>query len=253
MKIDVKGVIVSNDDQWVYDMFEMQSTSPKNVSEAIEKSNGEDLEVVINSGGGDVFSGSEIFSTLKEHAGNVEIKIVGVAASAASVIAMAGTKVKMSPSASMMIHNSATGSYGDYNTMNAASEMLQVVNKTIAGAYRTKTGMEESELLGLMNKETWLAPEDAREKGFIDEIMFQDDSVKATASIVGAIPQAVIDSVRNGLLKDKQPSAGINEETLKQMFADFKEEITSELKQNNEPPKPEPTQNKMSKLFLNLK
>lgn len=236
MKIDVKGVIVSNDDQWVYDMFEMQSTSPKNVSEAIEKSNGEDLEVVINSGGGDVFSGSEIFSTLKEHVGNVEIKIVGVAASAASVIAMAGTKVKMSPSASMMIHNSATGSFGDYNTMNTASEMLQVVNKTIAGAYRTKTGMEESELLGLMNKETWLAPEDAKEKGFIDEILFQDDSLKATASISGSIPQAVIDGVRNGMIKNKQTPSGVGEETLKQMFAEFKDEMKNELKQEKQKP-----------------
>lgn len=252
-KVNVKGVIVSNDDQWIYDMFEMESTSPKNISEAIGTANGADLEVVINSGGGSVFDGSEIYTELKEYPGNVEIKVVGLAASAASVIAMAGNKVRISPTAQMMIHNAAMVARGDYRDMDKASTMLSGVNKAVSSAYRLKSGMEESELLELMNNETWLNPQDALDKGLVDEIMFEDNSVKlaASATVTNTIPQEVIEGVRNNLLKDKQPG-GINKEMLDNALSAMKTEIINELKQNNEPPKPEPT-NKISKLFLNLK
>ena len=81
--VNVKGTIVSNDDQWIYDWFGMDATSPKSVNDAIIEANGDDLEVEINSGGGDVFAGSEIYTTLKAYSGNVTTKIVGLAASAA--------------------------------------------------------------------------------------------------------------------------------------------------------------------------
>lgn len=96
-KVSVKGAIISNDDQWIYDWFEIEATSPKSIGNAIQEANGDEVEVEINSGGGDVFAGSEIYTALKAYSGNVTTKIVGLAASAASVIAMAGNKVLMSP------------------------------------------------------------------------------------------------------------------------------------------------------------
>ena len=89
-KIEVKGTIVGNADKWIYEWFGMDATCPKDVNAAISEANGEPLLVEINSGGGDVFAGSEIYTALKAYAGTVEINIVGLAASAASVIAQAG-------------------------------------------------------------------------------------------------------------------------------------------------------------------
>lgn len=102
MKINIKGVIIPNDDKWIYDWFEMDSTCPREVENEVEKANGEDLEVIINSPGGDIFSGSEIYTLLKDYSGDAVVKIVGVAASAASIVAMAGKKVMMSPTAEMI-------------------------------------------------------------------------------------------------------------------------------------------------------
>ena len=246
-KINIKGPIVSNDEQWIYDMFEMESTSPKDVSNGIEKANGSDIEVIINSGGGSVFDGSEIYTSLKDYTGNVDIKIVGLAASAASFIAMSGDNIKISPTAQMMIHNAGMVAIGDYRDMDDASDMLKGTNKTIANAYRIKSGMEEAELLDLMNKETWLTPQSAMEKGLVDEIMFEEPNIKMSASVTNTIPQPVINGLRNGL--HKQP-AGIDKKTLDNALASLKQDILNEL-QGNDNPKSKPTP--MSKLFLNLK
>lgn len=259
-KVNVKGVIVSNDDQWIYDLFEMDSTSPKNVLDSLEEANGTDIEVLINSGGGSVQAGSEIYTALKDYSGDVEIKIVGLSASAASVIAMAG-KSKMSPTAQMMIHNASSRAQGDYHSMDKASEMLKVVNKTIANAYRLKSGMGEEDLLALMDNETWLTPQDALEKGLIDEIMFEDPQIKlsANAAIENMIPQKVIDGIRNGLLDNHKPKSmnatiKIDGEKIQSMIASLEERLKNEiekLKPKEPTPEPAPKQN-LGKLFLNL-
>ncbi|CRK80312.1 head maturation protease, ClpP-related [Neobacillus massiliamazoniensis] len=261
-KVNVKGVIISDDEKWIYDLFEMDATSPKDISKSLEDAKGADLEVIINSGGGSVQAGSEIYTTLKDYPGNVESKIVGLAASAASVIAMAG-KVKMSPTAQMMIHNASSRNQGDYRSMDKASEMLKVVNKTIANAYRIKSGMSEEELLTLMDNETWLTPQDALDKGLIDEIMFEDTQIKLSANvgIENMIPQKVIDGIRNGLLKNNQTTAGLDSnQIMKQAFDEFKNDFTAtvqeliknELKPKEPTPKPVQPKQNLSKLFLNL-
>src|SRR5690625_1946761 len=145
MKIDIKGAIVSNDDQWIYDMFEMESTSPKNVLESIEGANGEDLEFIINSGGGSVFDASEIYTAIREYPGKTTAKIVGLAASAASFIAIGADHVLISPTGQMMIHNASTVSMGDYREMDKASNLLKNTNQTVSNAYRLKTGLSEQE------------------------------------------------------------------------------------------------------------
>lgn len=205
MKIEVKGPIIDNDDQWIYDWFEIEATSPKKVNDMIAQAkNGEKLEVEINSGGGSIFSGSEIYTTLKSYKGNVTTKVVGIAASAASVIAMAGDKVEISPTGQMMIHNASGGFGGDYRDMEKGAEILKNVNATISNAYRIKTGISNEELLEMMDKETWLTPQQALEKKFADEIMFTDD-IKLVASINnGMLPQEVIKKMRNKI-KDELP------------------------------------------------
>jgi len=131
MKISVRGPIISNDDKWIYDYFDIESTTPKMVSDAIEKANGEELEVEINSGGGSVFAGSEIYTALKAYKGNVVTKVVGLAASAASVIAVAGKKVLMSPTAQLMIHNVSAYVGGDYRDMEHMAEELRIAKDLI--------------------------------------------------------------------------------------------------------------------------
>ncbi|MCS4480666.1 Clp protease ClpP [Clostridium botulinum] len=205
MKIEVKGTVVSNEDALVYKWFDMDCICPKDVNNLIKQTgNNEELEVEINSGGGSVFAGSEIYTALKSYKGNVTIKIVGLAASAASVIAMAGNKILMSPTAQMMIHNASASIGGDYRNMEHGAEILKNINSTIANAYKLKTGMNHETLLDLMDKETWLTPQQALEKQFVDEVMFENEEFKATASFSNTLlPQEVINKIRNKLKKNQ--------------------------------------------------
>lgn len=205
-RIDVKGVIIPNDYQWVYDWLEWEATSPKKVDEAIREANGDELEVIINSGGGDVYAGSEIYTLLKEYKGQVTVKIVGVAASAASVIAMAGKRVLISPTAQIMIHNVKSASIGDHRDHAHESRVLRGWDKSIANAYRLKTGLSEDELLKLMDQEKWLTAQEALKFGFVDEIMFDEEGtlqLVASAQTAQILPKQVVDKIRNELLKKK--------------------------------------------------
>ncbi|NBI05770.1 head maturation protease, ClpP-related [Senegalia massiliensis] len=204
MKINVKGPIVPSSNSWIYKWLGIEATSPQDVNKILDDLDGEDVEVEINSGGGSVFAGSEIYTALKSYKGNVTVKIVGIAASAASVIAMAGNKVMMSPTGQMMIHNSSVSVTGDYRQMDNTSKFLKNVNKTIANAYKIKTGIKEEELLSLMDNETWMTPEMAKENKFIDEIMFEKE-FDAVASFDNSamIPQQVIDKLKEVLAEQK--------------------------------------------------
>ena len=151
MRIDVKGTIVSNDDKWIYEWFEMDATCPNDVNKLIDQANGEPLEVYINSGGGDIFAGSEIYSALRSYKGEVNIHVVGIAASAASVIACAG-KSDITPTAMFLVHNVSGSAQGDYHVMDKSSDVLQTANRSIAAAYIAKTGMSEQEALAMMDQ-----------------------------------------------------------------------------------------------------
>ena len=130
-----------------------------------------DITVWINSPGGDCVAAAQIYNMLMNYKGNVTIKIDGIAASAASVIAMAGTKVIMSPVSMMMIHNPATAAFGDSADMQKAIAMLDEVKESIINAYEIKTGLSRAKLSHLMDAETWMDANSAIEMGFADEIM----------------------------------------------------------------------------------
>lgn len=256
VKIDVKGPIISNDEAWIYDWFEMDAASPGKISKELTNANGEDLIVSINSPGGYVHEGSEIYTALKNYPGQVEVQIVGLAASAASVIAMAGDRVRISPTAQIMIHNASMWNGGDHHDMEKAAEMLKTTDRAIVNAYVIKSGKSEEELLNMMAEETWMGPQQALENNFVDEIMFMENPVKMTASTATSamLPQKVIDGFRNGTINKGQ---GITKEDLNTALSGLKNEILNDLQNNIEeqPKEPNPTPVKNSGikgLLLNL-
>lgn len=133
-----------------------------------------DITVWINSPGGDCIAAAQIYNMLMNYKGNVTVKIDGIAASAASVIAMAGNKVIVSPVSMIMIHNPATIAAGDTSEMQKAIAMLDEVKESIINAYEIKTGLSRAKLSHLMDAETWMDANSAIEMGFADEIMQRD-------------------------------------------------------------------------------
>lgn len=140
-----------------------------------------DIIVWINSPGGDCVAAAQIYNMLMDYKGTVTVKIDGIAASAASVIAMAGTKVLMSPTALMMIHNPLTVAIGDSEEMQKAIDMLSEVKESIINAYEIKTGLSRAKLSHLMDAETWMNANKAVELGFADEILFKGEGDEETA------------------------------------------------------------------------
>lgn len=133
------------------------------------------VTVWINSPGGDCFAAAQIYNMLMEYSGPVDVHIDGIAASAASVIAMAGNHVAISPVGMMMIHNPATVSIGDEREMKKAMDMLSEVKESIINAYELKTGLPRKQLSNMMNAESWMNAKKALELGFADSILYDGD------------------------------------------------------------------------------
>ena len=158
------------------------------------------ITVWINSPGGDCVAAAQIYNMLMEYPGNVTVKIDGIAASAASVIAMAGTKVCVSPVSMLMIHNPMTFAFGNTAEMQKAIDMLGEVKESIINAYEIKTGMSRAKLSRLMDAETWMNANKAVELGFADEILQRD----ITAENIISAPSAMAYSraeVTNSLME----------------------------------------------------
>lgn len=166
--LEIDGTIA--DESWFDD-----DITPKMFKDELYSGNGP-ITIWLNSPGGDCIAASQIYSMLVDYKGEVTVKIDGLAASAASVIAMAGTKVLMSPTSLMMIHNPATTAFGDHKDMAKAIEMLDEVKESIINAYETKTKLSRTQLSHMMDSETWMNAKKALELGFIDGII--EDSKK---------------------------------------------------------------------------
>lgn len=232
MKLEVKGAIISNDDKWIYDWLDMDSTAPKDIVDSLPSTN-EDLDVIINSGGGDVYAGSEIYTALKEYPGKVNIKIVGIAASAASVIAMAG-HVTISPTAQIMIHNVSSFVAGDNRAMQHEADVLKGFNESIASAYVDKTNQPLKDILELMNKETWLTAQQAVELGFADEVMFSENAPKLVATTGGGLSPEVINRMKT--IMNKEPVVNVNVD-----MDEIINKVIEKMNTQNEPSKPQNT------------
>jgi ATP-dependent Clp protease, protease subunit len=199
-QIKIKGPIVSRDEKWIYDWLEYDATTSSDVENQLPK-DGTPVVIQINSPGGYVDEGSEIYYLLKNYKGHVTTDIVGTAASAASVIAMAGDTIRISPTGQIMIHNVFGGARGDYRTLQHEAAVLENFNKSIANAYTLKTGMTQEKLLELMNEETWLNAQQAKEMGFVDEILFENGNRLIASAESGMISADIINKIRNS--KDK--------------------------------------------------
>lgn len=154
-----------------------------------------DIEIWINSPGGDCIAASQIYSMLMDHRGKVTVKIDGLAASAASVIAMAGSTVEMSPTSMMMVHNPLTVAIGDTQEMQKAIALLDEVKESIINAYEIKTGLSRAKLSHLMDAETWMNANKAVELGFADVVMFEERSKKCGKETYSFSRRAVTNSL----------------------------------------------------------
>ena len=175
--------------------------SPKIFKDELNGGNG-DITVWINSPGGDCVAAAQIYNMLRDYKGNVTVKVDGIAASAASVIAMAGDKVLMSPVSMLMIHNPMTVAYGSSDEMQKAIEMLSSVKDSIVNAYEIKTGLSRAKLSHLMDAETWMDVNKAVELGFADDILKRDnntdDMITPTVSMLyskTAVTNSLMDKI----------------------------------------------------------
>jgi ATP-dependent Clp protease protease subunit len=177
-ELRIDGEITMDQDFWGWLFGEEDTKSATALQKAINAFNGQPLTVWINSIGGEVYAASVIYTALRDYPGNVTVKIDGTAISAASVIAMAGDKILMSPTAVMMIHNPMTIAQGEEKDMKKAAAILAEVKETIMNAYTSKTGKSRKEISDLMDAETWMSANKAIEMGFADGMLFEENQAE---------------------------------------------------------------------------
>ena len=168
------------------------------------------ITVWINSPGGDCIAASQIYTMLMDYKGDVTVKIDGIAASAASVVAMAGTEVLMAPTALMMIHNPATIAMGDHEDMQKAIEMLDEVKESIINAYEIKTSLSRAKLSHLMDAETWMNANKAVELGFADGLL-QDEKTVAEIPAYAFSRKTVQAALMNKITAKARPEDRVSE------------------------------------------
>lgn len=166
-----------SDETWFGD-----EVTPKIFKDELMAGSG-DITLWINSPGGDVFAAAQIYNMLMDYSGRVTVKIDGLAASAASVIAMAGSQVEMSPVAMMMIHNPITVAIGDSKEMQKAIDMLSEVKESIVNAYEIKTGLSRNKISRLMDAESWFNAKKAVEMGFADSILYTQENPEGNLDV----------------------------------------------------------------------
>lgn len=227
-KIDIKGDIVDNDTGEFFDYFGMSSVYPKKVQQAIEDDEDEEIILDVASNGGDVFSASEIYTMLKSSGKNIVVNIQGLAASAASVISMAGNTVNISPTAQLMIHKASVVGAGNADDFEHEAKVLNGIDESIASAYELKTGMKQEDLLQMMANETWLNAKEAVDKGFADNIMFSNDEeeeIVVTNSISHLPSKQAINKFKNLIAKEKIKNEKQTVSLREQKLAILREEI----------------------------
>lgn len=202
-KIQMKGEVIPDDYSDVYDFLNYKYFSPKSVTDALKNANGEDITLEINSPGGYIDAGSEIYTELMEYPGTVNAKIVGYACSAASWIALAADHVAMSPTAQMMIHRASGDAIGNSSDMKSEYNALDQMDKSFVDLYAKRTGKSPEEIYQMMVDTTWMNAKTAVENGFADEVMFENKEpalVNADGSL--SVKPEMINKIKNLLHRD---------------------------------------------------
>ena len=180
--VPVKGIIVPNNLVDIYSFIGYEVASPNQLNEALSNANGQDITLEINSPGGYIDAGSEMYTALKKYPGNVTAQVVGQACSAASWIALAADKVEMSPTAQMMIHRVSGGVEGNVDDFASAMKSLDSMDQAYVDLYSKRTGLDKQEVYRMMCETTWMNAKQAVDKGFADSIMFENDQAPAVVN-----------------------------------------------------------------------
>lgn len=204
-ELRLEGVIA--EDSWFGD-----EVTPKLFRDELNAGSG-NVTIWINSYGGDVFAAAQIYNMLMDYKGDITVKIDAIAASAASVIAMAGTVVEMTPTSVMMLHDPATVAVGNSEEMRAAIKVLDEIKESIVNAYELKTNLPREKIARMMSAETWMNANKAIELGFADKIMFANDRTEKDAISDGliysrmAVTNSLIDKIRRRNLDNRLDAA----------------------------------------------
>lgn len=174
VELHIDGEIVDEYDAWLYEWMGVEHTSRNEFRDEIARYAGHDITVWINSPGGDLLAAAGIYNALQEHRGRVTVKIDGEACSAASVIAMAGDEVLMSPVALMMIHNPLAGVIGEARQLRHVADVLDEAKETLINAYVLKTGRSRRRISEMMDAETYMSARTAMREGFADGMLYTD-------------------------------------------------------------------------------
>lgn len=201
VELRIEGDIVDDDEIWIYEWFEEPATAPNSFKNELNQFKGKDITVWIDSYGGSVFAAAGIYNALKEHNGKITVKIDGKAMSAASVIAMAGDEILMSPVAVMMIHNPLTYAYGNMHDLRKVADVLDTVKESIVNAYVTKTGRSRNKISQMMDDETWMSANVAVKEKFADGVLYQENDTVNDVQNFSFNRLAIVNSANQSIKK----------------------------------------------------
>lgn len=219
------------------DFWTGEGVTVKRIDAALRKIGNRDVVVNINSPGGDVFEGIAIYNRLREHPANVQVRVLGLAASAASVIAMAGDEIQIGEAAFVMIHNAWVMAVGNRNDMKEVAEFLEPFDAALRDVYVQRTGIEADEISGMMDAETWIGGKSAVERGFADALLPSDETKKvenreeakinAVRRVEAHLCREMPRSAARDLINEIKGKSGAAPETAKQDAGDT--ELTASL------------------------
>lgn len=210
VKINVKGVIVPDDDAWIYKLLGIGCCCPGDIETGLSEAAGEEVCLEINSCGGSCAAAFEIYTALKQYQGKVTANVI-VACSAATVIACGAGEVYASRASVYMVHNSQSGASGDYRDLQMEADALREINESIINVYEDKTGLPREDIQNLMDNDTYMSPGKAIKKGFVDGMMpgMETDTgtdggtaIRAVANAVACVP-GIFNSFTDAIPADK--------------------------------------------------
>ncbi|MFC9540820.1 head maturation protease, ClpP-related [Lysinibacillus sp. NPDC056959] len=218
--IKVNGAIVSDQHKEIYDEWKIENTAPKDIFSQLPKKDSEPIEIHISSGGGDAYAGFLIYTKLKDYKGKKTVKILNIAASAASIIAMVGDEVLISPVGQLMIHNAWTTQTGNQHVMREVADQLEQLAESLINAYELRTNQPREQIQKWLDAETYFSAHKAVEYGFADEVMYsesrtQNKVIAACIGVNGLLSASVIDEY---LQKKNEPEPVVKNKQKRFLF-----------------------------------
>lgn len=235
MRIPLNGYVVPDDDAWIYQWFGYSVFSPATVRQALKDNpQGEELVLEINSGGGSVFAGDEIYSVLRASPVTTRGEVQSVSASAASLLMLGCDSVWLSPVAQVMIHLPSLSTEGDRNVHNQSIKVLDSVTESILNAYVTKSKGKRTrdEFRAMMTSTTWMSAQEAIDTGIADGILYKDGE---GAEAGAPLPGNIVNAIGGGLRALAGAGGGLPDP--EQLRAEYRQ------MQRNDPTAAEPEQN----------